>query len=108
MMLPVYHHQRVIRALEEGYAWWSKHRSPEQAIRWLNGFAAAIDAIAVNPRQHAKAAESHLFPYEVRELNFGLGPKPSHRALFVIRPEMVYVIAIRHLAQQPVSPDDLD
>ena len=106
-MLPVYHHERVIRALEEGYDWWAKHRSAEQAVRWINGFAAEIDALGANPRQHPKAAESHLFPYEVRELNFGLGPKPTHRALFVIRPEMVYVIAIRHMSQQPFHPDDL-
>jgi plasmid stabilization system protein ParE len=107
-MLPVYHHQRVILALEHGYAWWAKHRSPAQAARWLNGFAAAIEAIGANPKQYATAVESDLFPYEVRELHFGLGPKPSHRALFVIRPEMVYVIAIRHISQRSVRPDDFE
>ena len=41
-------------------------------------------------------------------MNFGLGSKLTHRALFVIRPDMVYVIAIRHLAQRSLRPDDLD
>jgi plasmid stabilization system protein ParE len=107
-VLPVYHHERVIRALEEGYVWWAKNRSLDQAVRWLNGFDAALRELGSNPRQHAKAVESHLFPYEVRELLFGLGSKPTHRALFVVRPDMVYVIAIRHVAQRAIGPDDLD
>ena len=49
-----------------------------------------------------------MFPFEVRQMTYGLGSRPTHRALFVIRPDMVYVIAIRHLAQRAVSPDDLD
>lgn len=108
MTLPVFHHERVIRALEADYRWWAQFRSPEQAARWLDGFAAAIEALGTNPKQHGKAAESGLFPYEVRELIYGLGSHPTHRALFVIRPEMVFVISIRHLARKPVTPDDLD
>lgn len=108
MKLPVYHHDRVIDALEDHYLWWAKNRSLDEAVRWINGFAEAIEALGDNPRQHGKAAESSLFPFEVRELLFGLGPKPSHRALYTIRPEMVFVFLIRHASQRPVSPDDLD
>jgi hypothetical protein len=46
-------------------------------------------------------------PIEIRELAYGLGRKPTHRALFAIRPDAVIVYAIRHTAQADVTPDDL-
>lgn len=108
MTLPVHQHPRVEAAIEAGFCWWSKYRSPQQAARWYNCFRDALESLSVNGGRLPLAAENDLFPFEVRQLNFGLGPKPTHRALFVIRPDMVYVIAIRHLAQQPLRPDDLD
>lgn len=108
MTLPVHQHPRVEAELEAGFCWWAKHRSLQQAARWYNAFRDALETMSENGVQFPLAAESDMFPFEVRQMNFGLGSKPTHRALFVIRPGMIYVIAIRHLAQGPICPDDLD
>lgn len=108
MKLPVHQHSRVEHALESGYAWWAKHRSEQQAVRWYNGFMDALKSLGETHQQFPLAAESDLFPFEVREFHFGVGAKPTHRALYTIRPDMVFVFLIRHVSQRPVSVDDLD
>lgn len=107
MTLPVHLHERAERALEADYLWWAEHRSRDQAARWFNGFIEALQSLGDNPLRHALAPESHLFPHEVRQLNYGLGAAPTHRALFTIRPDKIYVFLIRHLSRDSVTPDDL-
>lgn len=93
--------------LEGACRWWAENRSVEQAERWYEGFSEILLSLPQNPKRYALAAESSAFPFEVRQLNYGTGRKPTHRALFTIRGEIVYVFSIRHLAQKPVTPDDL-
>lgn len=95
--------------LSSAAVWWSEHRSEEQAFRWLDGFEAAISSLGMHPERHRLAAENGFYslPHPVRELLFGLGSKPTHRAVFEIREETVYVLAIRHLAQDYLSEDGL-
>jgi hypothetical protein len=78
----------------------------EQANRWYVGFIQAMLTLEKNPYRCPLAPESDLFPYEVRQLNYGQGRQPSHRALYTVRPDSVVVLRVRHLAQRPVSPDD--
>jgi len=106
-MRPVILMDRAHQDLEDGCRWWAKHRSLEQADRWYDGFSAAIKRLATDAEQHALAAESKDLPLEVRQLNYGLGHRPTHRALFTIRPDMILVLRVQHLAQQSLTPDDL-
>ena len=99
--------ERAENQLEAAYVWWSKHRSAEQATRWYNGFLDALLRLGENPKQCALAQEDAKFPYPVREFRYGLGRRTTHRALFTIRKDIVYVFSIRHVAQRSVSPDDL-
>jgi len=87
--------------------WWTEHRSADQAARWFAGFRAAIDSLAENPQHHPVAREAQLFDFTLRQLLYGLGNKPTHRALFEIHGDMVRVYAIRHLAQRDLRPEDL-
>jgi plasmid stabilization system protein ParE len=98
---------RVHDQLRQACRWWAEHHSAEQAERWYNGFADAIQTLGDNPHRHGLAPENESFPIEVRNLLYGIGHKPTHRALFAIRPDMVYVFSVRHLAQKPLTPDDL-
>jgi plasmid stabilization system protein ParE len=107
MKLPVVLSDLARGQLESNCDWWAKNRSAEQAERWYDGFAEALMSLYENPQRCQKAPENHLFPYDVRQLNYGLGSKATHRALFTIRQDMVYVISIRHLAQKAVTPDDV-
>lgn len=108
MTLPVYHHDCVIDELEAHFLWWASQRSLDEANRWIDGFEDAIESLGQNPRIHGIAPENSEFPFEVRQLLFGLGSKPTHRALYTIRPDMIYVLLIRHVSQRPVTIDDLD
>jgi plasmid stabilization system protein ParE len=81
--------------------------APRQAARWYAGFSAAIDSLAENPDRCPLARENDLFPYELRELHDGLGSRPTHRAVFTIRPDAVVILTIRHAAQKDLTPDDL-
>jgi plasmid stabilization system protein ParE len=107
MKYPVILHPRADQQLENIVAWWAENRSSEQAERWYVGFVQSLKSLAQTPDRHELAAEDAEFPFEVRELRYGLGKRPTHRALFTVRPDMVYVLLVRHLAQRDVSLDDL-
>jgi plasmid stabilization system protein ParE len=98
---------RARRELEDAVDWWAEHRSREQAARWYAGFSDAITSLGENAERCPLAREDGLFPYEIRELHHGLGSRPSHRAVFTIRPDMVLVLTIRHAAQADVIEVDL-
>src|SRR5688572_299692 len=87
--------------------WWAEHRSHEEAERWYDGFSKAIKKLATDAERHALARENADFPFEVRQLNYGLGRHPTHRALYTIRPDMVLVLRVQHLAQDDLSIDDV-
>jgi plasmid stabilization system protein ParE len=99
---------RAIAQLTAAADWWARHRSVDQADRWLEGFETAIHSLSENPQRHPLARENNFFtlPYAVHQLNYGLSSKPTHRALFEIRATTVYVVSIRHLAQRDLSVED--
>ena len=45
--------------------------------------------------------------YDLREKLVGLGNQRGYRALFTIREQTVYVLAIHRAAQDIIHPDDL-
>ncbi len=89
--------------LVQAFEWWSTHRSQEQATRWYNGFYTALKSLSESPERCPVIPEADKFPIELRELYFGLGSRPTHRAIFTIRPDMVLVYTIRHLAQDQIG-----
>jgi plasmid stabilization system protein ParE len=107
MIYRVILNDRAEGQLEAAYLWWLEHRSPKQATRWYNEFLEALHGLRENPGRFGVAHEDPKFPYSVRELRFGMGSRVTHRALFTIRDDIVYVFSIRHVAQKDVSPDEL-
>ena len=67
--------------LEGACSWWAENRSAEQAERWYDGFSAALLSLCENPERYTLAAESSVFPFDVRQLNYGLGRKPNASGL---------------------------
>jgi plasmid stabilization system protein ParE len=96
-------HQDLLRARQ----WWAENRSLEQAQRWYDGFAEAIHSLAEAPTRYMLAPENNDLAYDVRQLNYGLGRRPTHRALFTVRPQEVVILRVRHLAQQQLAPQDV-
>jgi plasmid stabilization system protein ParE len=83
-----------------------KSGSMETGLEWHTGFIAAINSLAENPGGCGLAHESDKFPFELRALLYGSGKRKTHRALFRIDGDQVRVLAIRHLSQKDVTPDD--
>ena len=93
--------------LYETAIWWAENRDVDQAQRWLVGIERRIAELNERPQQHPLARESIAFPVEFRQVTFGLGSRPTHRIVFEVHGEEVVVHAIRHVAQDDLSPDDL-
>lgn len=96
--------ERAMNEMAAAARWWSENRSAEEALRWYEGFLDRIDALDENPERFPLSRDDEKFPYEIRELHYGLGTHPTHRAVFTVRPEMVLVLTIRHVSQQDIQP----
>ena len=107
MSLPVLIMPEAEQALRRNADWWAENRSPSQAERWYDGFAQAIFGLGDHPHRYPLARESDKFPYEVRVMNYGVSSRPTHRALYTVRPDAVVVISIRSAKQKDATPDDL-
>ena len=99
--------RRAARELEGAADWWAAHRSPSQAARWYAGFSEALASLSRNPERCPLASENGRFPYEIREMYYGLGSRPTHRAVFTIREDIVLVLTVRHAAQAELTEADL-
>jgi plasmid stabilization system protein ParE len=101
----------TLRAREEAQAdhdWWAEYRSAEQAQRWYGEFLKAAKSLADNPERCGFAPENGRYPYEIRQLNFGLGRRPTHRLVYAIRSHEVIVLRVRHLAQDAIVQSECD
>jgi len=99
--------EKAQRDLESACAWWAQNRSREQAQRWYAGIAAAIRSLAEAPERYPRAQESESAAIELRQVHYGLGHRPTHRAVFTIRENTVVILRVRHLAQDQIGPGDI-
>jgi plasmid stabilization system protein ParE len=99
--------ERAAQEIEEAAGWWAENRSVEQAERWYQGIRAAIAGLASFPEARPAAAENDSFPYEIRELHYGLSTKPTHRVIFTIVHRTVLVLTVRHAVRHPLLLEDL-
>ena len=90
--------------------WWAEHHDIAQAASWIENFEAAIRQLRANPERHPRIHEqdAHHWHYTYRRILFGLGNKPTHRAIYRIHNDRVYVVTVRHLHQADLLPDDLE
>ncbi len=107
MSYPVVFSQQAARELEEAADWWATHRDPAQAVRWYSGFSEKIVSVGEDPERFPPADENDDFPYTIRELNYGLSSRPTHRAIFTITQENVVVLTVRHIARDRLTLDDI-
>ncbi len=107
MALPLFLADRAHEDVVSTCRWWSDNRSEQQADRWFAKLSATIDSVYAEPDRFGIASDNDSFPLEVRQANFGVGRKPTHRVLFLIRPDMTLVVRVLHLAQDELTADDL-
>lgn len=82
-------------------AHWIAQYSPDKAALWYFDATEAIESLENFPARCPLAPESKKFGAEIRHLIFG-----KYRILFIIEDETVYVLRMRHQAQDVLSPDD--
>lgn len=99
---------QAFEELHEAADWWAANRNEHQAREWLEGCKSALALLTHNPEAHSKIRESAAFPVELRQKLYGLKSKPTHRAVFEIRGDEVIVHAVRHLAREDLTVDDLE
>ena len=88
--------------------WWASHRSYDEALRWLVGFHSVLRQLDTDPERFPMVTEAGRFRRELRQLNYGLKSKKTHRAVFEVQGQEVVVHALRHLSQDEVGLSDLD
>ena len=98
---------RAKRQLLDAAQWWADRRSVAEASRWLEGLEAAIESLTEDAERFTLAHESADFAFPLRQMNFGVSGHATHRVLFSVEDDRVLIYAVRHLAQQEVTPDDL-
>lgn len=100
--------EQAAREMESAADWWAVHRSIHQAGRWYEGFSLKIESLRKSPERLPLADEDSEFSYTLRELHYGLGSSPTHRAVFTIVGEIVIVLTVRHAAQKAIRPNDIE
>jgi hypothetical protein len=82
-------------------------KSLDIAVAWYDGFMDVLDSLTSNPFRGAVAPENDAFDFELHEIHYGGGKRPTHRALYRIVGVTVEVLSIRHHAQRPLTQGDL-
>lgn len=75
--------------------------SLQAAVRWYDGCLDAIESLRSMAERRPVAPEAEAFDREIRQLLYH-----SHRILFEIIGDTVYVLHIRHGARLPRHPDE--
>lgn len=75
--------------------------SPEKATFWNFDIQDAIDSLQNFPFRCPLAPESETFGTAIRHLIFG-----KYRILFTVIDETVFVLRVRHSAQDVLRPDE--
>ncbi|MGE0884484.1 MAG: type II toxin-antitoxin system RelE/ParE family toxin [Blastocatellales bacterium] len=82
-------------------AHWMAQYSSDKAALWFFDMVEAIESLENFPTRCPLAPESKRFGAEIRHLIFG-----KYRILFIVEDETVYVLRIRHQAQDVLKPDE--
>jgi len=88
-------------------ALWYSEEAAGLGEKWADGVYAAIDSLDTNPDRCGIAHETDELDFELRELLYGVGPNKTHRILFRVVEQTVEILAVRHVAQQNFTSDDV-
>lgn len=80
---------------------WINEQSEGVALRWYEGLLKAFRSLEKNPLRCPLAPESALFEEEIRQLIYG-----KYRILFTVEGETVFVLRVRHSAQEHLKPEE--
>ncbi|HVF57948.1 MAG TPA: type II toxin-antitoxin system RelE/ParE family toxin [Pyrinomonadaceae bacterium] len=76
-------------------------QSEGAALRWYEGLLKAFRSLEKNPLRCPLAPECAFFEEEIRQLIYG-----KYRILFTVEGETVFVLRVRHSAQEYLNPEE--
>jgi plasmid stabilization system protein ParE len=86
---------------------WLVERSPMTAARWHERLLQAIRSLDSNPERCGLAPENDWFEgSELRQLLHGKR-RGVYRILFEVRGDTVYILRVRHSAQEVLGPGEM-
>ena len=94
--------------IETHARWWATHHSVEQAAHWFDTVHEQLKSLAHFPESNGLSAENDDFPYVIRDKLVGRGSRRNDRAVFTIQDDAVYVLTVRHSAQDVMQPRDIE
>lgn len=86
--------------IQQNFIWWRDNRDPDQAAEWYESIFPAIRSLSQMPRRCAFAREQDMFSGELRQLYFGIGRNATHRIIFTIKDQTVFVLSVLHQRQK--------
>src|SRR5262245_41672151 len=96
---------RALREIDDALDWLSG-RSRAAAARWHEQLMEAVRSLEDSPERWGLASESEWYPGELRQFLHGKGRK-VYRILFEVRGNTVYILRVRHSAQDLLEPGEL-
>lgn len=95
--------RRAEADVEAIYLWIAEHEArPLNAGRWIDGLQVAVASLQEHPLRCPRAREAAFFEREIRQLLYH-----SHRILFVVEDEEVFVLHVRHGSRLPATRDKI-
>src|SRR4051794_34872167 len=98
--------RRALGEIDQAFGWLAE-RSPAAAAAWHRRLSAAVLSLEEHPQRCPLAPENDWYAGgELRNLLSGKR-RGVFRLLFEIRNDVVYVLRVRHSAQDLLGPEDL-
>lgn len=97
--------QRAKQDIHQIHEWWYENRSPAQADRWFDGILEAFKSLRQMPERCQVAPEALKSGRNIRQLLYTIGTRKTHRIIYLVESEQVWILRVRHVAQDQL-PDD--
>ncbi len=103
--------RQALDDIDSNFIWWQENRSPDQAARWQETVLEQIDGLTevltAQSCPHSREHGRKGFNYPLSDRRLGIGSSYTHRAVFTIKDDTVFVLTVRSTRQRDLEPADV-
>lgn len=101
--------RQAINNIDSNKVWWEQTQSADQANEWEAMVSEQIETLADQASICPSSRENHrnVIVYPLQDKRLGVGNRYTHRAVFTIQDETVFVLAVRSTRQQDLNANDM-
>src|SRR5580704_7544084 len=96
---------KALREIDEALEWYAV-RSLRTAVQWYVNLMDAVRDLGDDPERFGLALENEWYPGVLRQMLYGK-KRGTYRVLFEVRGDTVYILRVRHSAQDLVAPEEM-